>query len=539
MKIKKIVTILLCIFIVGCSNKAISETQKIEKVTEITTEVNSNLEKQQKDKNIPLKDGEINLSMRIPKTLNPIINQDATVDNVLKLIFEPLFTLDDNLKPIPNLASSYSISNDGKTLTINMKDSIYWQDGKPITSKDVIFSLDTIKTNPNSIYFPSLNKISSYSSNGNQVIIQYIEPYFWGVYNLCFPIIPKHYYEKNLQLDSNANFKPIGSGNFKFSSYRMANYLILERHTNFKGTPNINKINIFFTPDKKTDLNSFETNITNVIKLDFNDWVKLNFNRTKIDNKFDTNKYEFLGFNHNIPIFKNINFRKAIAYAIPKDEIIQNIFLESAIKTNSPINPNAWNSNFQEIENYDYNIQKAIENLALTNLNLKEVKTTILVNSENEQRIEIANLITKKLKQIGINVSIILKPFDKYIESLKNGDFQMYLGGIDFNIVPNFESFLSSFGLGEGGLNYFKYSNQNMDNLILNISKSIGEENFLKACKEFEQFFSKDLPIIGICFKKDILLTDYTIQGNKNPGLLNQYKNIFDWYKVAEEVEND
>ncbi len=477
--------------------------------------------------------------MRIPKTLNPLINEDYTVDNILKLIFEPLFILDENLKPLPNIAKDYSFSSDGKILTINIKDGLFWHDGKPITAKDIVFSLDTIKKTPNSIYASALNKISGYSSKGSQVFIQYIEPYSWAIYNLCIPIIPQHYYEKSLDINSDAIFKPIGSGNFKFLSYRLANNLILEKTSNFKGQPYINKINVFFTPDRKTDLNSFEKNITDAIKVNFSEWGKLNFNRRKLDTKFITNEYEFLGFNYNNPLYKNIYFRRALAYSIPKDEIIQNIFLDTAVKASTPINPNAWNSSFQELENYEYNLEMAIKNLVLANVNLEQVKTSILINSENEQRIEMANLIAKNLKQIGINVEIISKPFNEYMESLKKGEFEMYLGGINFNNVPNFESFLGTLGTGEGGLNYSNYIDTRMDFFISNISKQIGEQNFLNACNQFEKYFSEQIPMLGICFKKEILLTDYTIQGDKKPNIYNQFNNIEIWHKIDEVLKND
>ena len=139
--------------------------------------------------------------MRMPKTLNPLVNEDITVDNILKLIFEPLFTIDsETLKPIPNIASDYSIEEGGKTVSITIRDYIYWHDGKQLTAKDVIFSLDTIRATENSLYKSALNNVASYSNKGNKVIINYTEPYSFFMYNLCFPIIPSHYYKNNLEL---------------------------------------------------------------------------------------------------------------------------------------------------------------------------------------------------------------------------------------------------------------------------------------------------------------------------------------------------
>lgn len=533
MKIQKILPIIFIIIILsGCSSKPVSEVNSEELSQEILSETTETTEAPQsqlkQDQEIkPTEGGTLDLVMRIPKTLNPLINEDYTVDNILKLIFEPLFTLDENLKPIPNLANSYSISEDGKKITITMKDGIYWHNQKPITAEDVVFSLGIIKSNPNSIYGNVLNKISAYSSKANQVFIEYKEPYSWAIYNLCFPIIPKSYYQNNLQ---DTSFKPIGSGNYKFSSYKLASMLKLEKVSNFKGIPYINEINVLITPDRETDLHAFEKNIIDSLKVNFSEWGKLNSNREKTYTKIITNNFEFLGFNYDAPLYKNIYLRRAIAYAIPKDEIIQNIFLNTGTKATSPINPKAWNSSYNDIENYEYSIEKARQNLALANINLAEAKTTILVNSENEERIETAKLIAKRLEQIGLNVSVVIKPFEEYINILKEGSYHMFLGGIDFNTVPNFESFLTSTGKGEGGINYGNFSDARMDFLIGNMSRAIGEENFLKATKDFEIYFSEQLPLVGLFFKNDILLTDNTVLGNKTPNLYSQYNNIHLWH---------
>ena len=332
MKIYKIFFVIFVFTVlVGCENNFVkNENKEATNQTEQTEQTNNSttqLEEEKQQTSLPTEGGELILSMRMPKTLNPLINEDVTVDNILKLIFEPLFTIDsETLKPIPNIASSYYMSEDGKTAYINIRDDIYWHDGQKLTAKDVIFSLDTIKANPTSIYASVLNNVASYSNKGSQVIINYIEPYSFFMYNLCFPIIPSHYYKNNLDIESSQSLKPIGNGSFKFSSYRLANELILEKTTSFKGTPYINNIKVIITSDSQTDLYAFEKNIINSLTIDFSSWSNMNYKREKISTGINSNNFEYLGFNFDKDIFKNIELRKAIAYSIPKDEILKNIY---------------------------------------------------------------------------------------------------------------------------------------------------------------------------------------------------------------------
>lgn len=532
--------IFLLSFVFGLTGCQIEKNEKTS--PEIHAEENINQEQAEKElkKEKVTPGGELILSMRMPKTFNPIVNQDVTVDNILKLVFEPLFTItSDTLKPVPNLASEYSLSEDGKTLVITMRNDIYWQDGQPLTAKDVVFSLDTIKKNPQSLYINVLENIASYSSSGSKVIINYKEPYSFFAYNLCFPIIPKHYYQKITKEDEyGIDIKePLGSGSYKFSSYRLANELILEKVSNFKGTPNIDKIKVVITSDNKTDLYAFEKNIINSINIDFSNWGELSYKRDKITTGINSNNFEYLGFNFDKAIFKNSFLRKAIAYVIPKDEILKNIYLNNGVKTTSPINPKSYLYS-KDIQNYDYNIEEAIVSLGKANLTKDMLNFQLLVNKENKERVETATLIQKRLNQIGININIVKKPFEEYKKDLEDGNFDMFLGGIDFGLIPNFASFLSSVGTGDGGINYQNFKDEHMDKLVEQMYKATSEKTFIQASIELQKYFAEQLPVVGIVFKNQMLLTDYTIKGAKQPNLYSQFNNIEKWY-IEQEVKND
>ncbi|WP_250278239.1 ABC transporter substrate-binding protein [[Clostridium] colinum] len=533
---KRLLIMLICIILVGCENDDKTNTQNNTKQTN-NAEKNEDKSQPQDNKKVAIEGGELILSMRMPKTLNPLINEDVTVDNILKIMFEPLFSIDsETLKPTPNLASSYSISEDGKTVYINMRTDIYWHDGSPVTATDVVFSLDTIKATPTSLYTNVLNKVASYSSKGSQVIINYTEPYSFFMHNLCFPIIPKHYYKNNLDIENSKSLKPLGNGSFKYSNYRLANELILEKTTSFKGKPYINTIKVIITSDSQTDLYAFEKNIINSISIDFSDWGNLNYKREKISTGITTNNFEYLGFNFEKDIFKNLELRKAIAYSIPKDEIINNIYLGNGQKTLSPINPKSFLA-YKELEKYDYSMQKSIEALGKANLTKEQINFTLLVNEENKERTETAELMQKRLNQVGLNIEIIKKPFEEYKKDLEDGNFDMFLAGIDFGIVPNFQSFLMSSGTGEGGINYQNFTDATMDFLIGEMYIATSEEKFMNACVNMQKYFSEQLPVVGIFFKEQILLTDYTVNGEKKPNIYNQFNNIEKWY-IEQEVDN-
>ena len=103
----------------------------------------------------------LNLSMRIPETLNPLLNREETVDRILKLIYLPLMEFDESGKACPAVAESWEISPDGRSLTVQLNQNLLWQNGGRVTADDVVYSLNTIRNAPeDAVYKKVLNYVS-------------------------------------------------------------------------------------------------------------------------------------------------------------------------------------------------------------------------------------------------------------------------------------------------------------------------------------------------------------------------------------------
>lgn len=79
------------------------------------------------------------------KTLNPLFIDNLSYYHFSKLIFEGLFEYDENLQPVPRLASTYTISEDGRTVEIVLRTDVLWHDGKTLDSNDVVFTVQSMK----------------------------------------------------------------------------------------------------------------------------------------------------------------------------------------------------------------------------------------------------------------------------------------------------------------------------------------------------------------------------------------------------------
>ena len=151
--------------------------------------------------------------------VNPIYATNEVDTSLSKLIFASLFTYNSQNKLVGELASGYSINKAGTTYTVNLKPNLTWQDGKPLTASDVVFTIRTIQ-NPlaQSPLYSSWQGISVSALNSSTVIFKLPNPLASFPYNLTVGILPKHILGSLNAVDLRAasfnTYHPIGSGPF-------------------------------------------------------------------------------------------------------------------------------------------------------------------------------------------------------------------------------------------------------------------------------------------------------------------------------------
>ncbi len=523
----------LLIFVLALTGCGSSTVTTEEETTEITTQVT---ETTTVPEDVPEKGGTLRMSMRKPHTLNPLLNEDVTVDGVLKLVFEPLFVLDKNQNIQPNLANGYLLGDDGKSVAVSIRDDAKWSDGTPVTADDLIFSLDTIKqASAGSIYRSALTNVSGYhKTSDTTVIIEYASPFGGCVYNLCFPVIPKHYYQGGNTITSPQSMKPLGNGMYTFKDYRVVRDMHLTASSNFRGEPYIQNITVTVMKDKETEIAAFEQGLIDVLSVSPEEYGTINSQNQIETTPYISNQFEFLGFNFKNSALANKNIRQAIAYAVPMDNIIDNIYLGNAVQSITLVHPDSVLNSTEGVTQYSYNLNEARNLVAQTGLTQAQLTFTILVNEDNNERCETAELIASELNQIGMQVTVYRVPFDKYVNLLETDSFTMFLGGTEFTSRVDLRTFLSS-SAQSGGMNYFNFSDLQMDNLLNACFNAASEEGYKEAIAQMQKYCAEQLPFVGICFKSQLLLTDGDVKGDKNPSVNDIYRNTMNWYITTQD----
>ena len=518
----RIIVVLICCLVLSSCNR-VTDAVFPELSEPTTTTVASDISVQPQKNN----DSTLRLAIPLPNNLDPLLNTDVRVDRLLRLVFEPLFVLDDSFKAVPNLATGYSVGDGGMSVTVTIPSGLTWEDGLPITASDIEYSIDKLRNAPNNVIYKSCVENVSYCAplSDTECIIRYKSPIGAVGCNLCFPIEARHYYEGSY----NAPMKPMGNGSFRFTGYTQSKEATFVASSSFKGAPKIQKVIATVIPDDVSELDALEHGITDVAVVSSSETGKIRAAESESAVLYNTNKFTYLGFNLRNETLADISVRSALARLIPTDEIIRNIYAGRAVASITPINPINGLLSDVGVESYQYDESMAASVLQAAGVtNNDNFSLTILVNNENSGRIKIAEKIKTSFNKVGLSASVEALPYNEYLKRLSSGDFDIYIAQTELKENYNLYSLLHSKAI-NGGINYMHFSDAYMDRIIAECNTASDETQYKEKLNELNKYCSIALPVAGICFEREALVTTEHIQGDKKPTLNNIFANINQW----------
>ncbi len=487
------------------------------------------------------------------RTLNPIVTKDEDAYYLNKLIYEGLFGFDRNLAITNVLADSYTYAPDGTSITIHLKQGIYWQDGVELTAEDVKFTMDAIVaasyTN-STLYATNISNIKNTkldSKNPYLITISFNNPQNISLSNFTFPIIPKHQF-KNLDAAKKGEpgFIPIGTGIYQIADYNELSHIVLKENKNYHGDIHpINTLYFQIIPEKQDAINLMDVNnisITFSKELD-RDTIYTNKNVNVIN--FPSNEVELIGYNFRNQALKDARVRKAIASAIDTEEIIESAYFKNGIQNDTIYYPNFLGNNSSKSHNL-YDIAKAKLLLKEAGYNDKDgdgqienaldetISINILVNSEDQSRVAAAQIIKEGLDQLLIRSNIISKDWIGYNSDLASGNYDLYLGG--YQIKENYDlRFLLHTNYG----NLTGYSNPTLDALLDKMESGISQEDRKSTYAQISEIMTDDLPYYCLLYRTYGAIASPTLNGEIRPTFLNLYQGAEKWFVMLEVPDDE
>ena len=419
-----------------------------------------------------------------PKTFNPFNCKDNTSQTMASVMYDGLLTSDPITgQPTPKLAKSFFISPDGKTYTIKLRHGIKWSDGKPITADDVVFTWNDIifagfgdTSTRDSIVIdgklPTVKKIDNYT-----VEFSTPKPFAPFIRMLSTSIAPKHIFMPAIKKGSayfdsflSTNTKPsdfVVSGAFKLKEYVPAQRVVFERNPNYyeinsKGEklPYLDKLIYLIVGDLNNEVLKFEAKELDVISLqgskvarykslephsDFKlynlgpdtgtMYLSMNLNNRKND------KGKYYVSPDKQMWFQDLNFRKAVDYAIDRKNMVLNI----ANGIGAPLfTPESLNSIYlnKNLKPYDKDLDKSKLLLKKSGFYLDKkgrlfdkhghrVEFDLYTNAGNTEREAIGVMVKQDLEDLGMKVNFKPIEFNSLVNKLVSTyDWDMVIMGL-------------------------------------------------------------------------------------------------------------
>lgn len=454
-----------------------------------------------------------------PSTLTATFSSPYPNRSVSANIFDGLLTYDDKFQPQPDLAESWQVSPDGKTITFKLRHGVKWHDGQPFTSKDVRYSAlevwKKVHTRGRST-FATLTDVTTpddytavfHLSAASQVILSSFN-------SAESQVLPAHIFEGKDIRTNPANATPIGTGPFKFKKWVRGQYVELVRNPDYwqKGKPYLDRVIYRFIPDasaRSAALESGEVQYIPFAGVPFSDIARLKQNP---DLKFDSRGYSyaaqiyFLAFNFRNKYLADQKVRQAFAYAIDRQRLINTVWYGQSKPEISPIPQSLTRFYSNDIPHLDFNIDKANQLLDEAGYKKGPDGTRFTLRLYTDPASSQAQLVGEFLRQayskIGIKLNYI--PLDNATFTRRvytDYDFDVMFQGWGIMLDPQmgltrvYDSRAQQKGVPYN--NAFAYSNPAMDAIIDRYSTEVDAQKRRQDFLDFQRLAMTDLPLIPV-----------------------------------------
>ncbi len=495
-----------------------------------------------------------------PTVFNPHKLHIEVDEGIQFALYDTLFTVtpEGNFKPslaeVPTVANG-GISADGLNWRIKLRDDVKWHDGKPFTANDVKFTLELL-VDP---------KFKSWRRTGHELIrdLKVLSPteLTWRMEHPFAPypsilaatfIVPAHVFDgisdKNVSpLDS----APVGTGPFKFVSRRPGDSIeVVANHDYFGEGPYVEKVLFRYIPDQTVLYTQFKTGDIDLVSLPYipannlEDAKKL---PSKVVELMPASSVECIAFNTGRAPLDDKAVRQAIFLAFDRESALEQIYYGIPIATESYIPQQSYYYN-PNLPKHEYNPEKAKEVLEAAGwvagsdgIRVKDGKRLSFTNSTsagNQIREQIQQYMQQTLREVGIEMKVENMPSAVlFADFWLKSQFHSVMHGQDF--LTGFDPDTSDFFLstnsaakGGGGLNFWQYSNPEVDKLLSDGGKLFVPEERKPIYAKIQEIVRDDLPFIVMWQRR-------TVRGHKEG--LNGYSanvnvridtwNIADWYR--------
>lgn len=447
-----------------------------------------------------------------PEVFNSGISTDISSSNISGQIFNTIVQLDAEGNAQPSLAKSWEIAPDGLTYTFHFFEGVKWHDGEPFTANDVAWSLWNVNKNYNGPSGGLLTAVESITATDNLTAVFKLKyPYPPLLKGLAYfnssTVLPKHIYDNGTDPRQNpANYKPIGTGPFKFVEYVKGSHVVLEKNPDyhFKGQPYLDRLVFQIIPNPSARAIALEKGDIDLIPyygivlgevdpMKQSDKIQIAIQRRTI-----AGEYLAIINNRNAP-FSNKLVRQALYFAMDRNELLAKAGFGFGKVSAGPISseqPQYY------IEGKPYPHDPAMAEKLLDEAGYPKgadgKRFTMRLNFDQKEgpMNDVAQLLRVQFAKIGVDVNIMPMDTGAWVDTnFKKWNFDVTMGSFATGPDPAIGTevrYACRFIVQQTGRNASGYCNEEVDKLFAAAGKELDETKRAEFYHKIQQLMSED-----------------------------------------------
>ncbi len=484
------------------------------------------------------------------KSLNSVLAVDSYSGAVISMLGNGLVRLNpDNLLPIPDLATQWSVSPDNLTYTFTLRNDVKFHDGSKFTADDVKFTYELMlneKVNsPRRAPLSIIDSITVKSPTEIEFKLKKVTADFL-VTHATYQIVPKSVLgnvppEAISSHDFNTK-TPIYTGPFKFKEWVKDDHITLVANPDyFRGKPKIDEYVFKVVKDAnvvaaqlktgEADFGQFEPPLLSELQKQAN--LKI----------FAYPTFVFTFYSYQLDparttLFQDVRVRQALLYALDRQAMVDSIMSGQAVVANTTEPVLSWAYKPDVNQKYTYDAQKAEQLLdeagwkkgadGVREKDGQKLKFTCYTNAGNKVRENYLTVMQEQWRKIGVDMTPKTEELGVMLDRiLKTHDFECFLVGFPWGVDPNQKAMWHTDSY-NGGQNMNKYSNKELDKILDDALNTTDVTKRKEMYFQMQEILMRDVPSVILDFPKTLAAVNKRVV-NLEPKAVGMRNNAETW----------
>ncbi|MHB8778766.1 MAG: peptide ABC transporter substrate-binding protein [Anaerolineales bacterium] len=473
--------------------------------------------------------------------LNPMLDWNNSADrDINRLIFSGLMRFDSRGLPQPDLADSWAATPDGMIYNFSLRQNAFWHDGQPVTSDDVIFTIELIKS-AGSLFPQDIKDLWSQIEvkrlDDKTIQFKLPEPFAPFLDYATFGILPKHLLETipaDQLANAEFNLQPVGSGPYKFdrlltSGGQITGVVLAANADYYIQPPFIEQVVFRFYPNSAAAFDAYNQGEVLGVSQLTNDTLEQALRESTLSvytSRLPQMGLVFLNLNNpSVPFLQSEKVRRALLFGVNRNVIVSHILNGQAIIADGPILPGSW-AYYEDIEKFEYDPDAAIALLKADGYVIPagggdvrakdgQFLTFTLVHPDDAIHTQIAQAIQSDWALIGVKIDLQAVAYDLLVNDfLTPRNYQAALADLNTSRTPDPDPYLFWHqSEATGGQNYSQWDNRTASEFLETARTAADFAARARLYRNFQVVFTKDMPSLPLYYPVYSYGVDAQVQG--------------------------